>query len=82
MPSNFDFLSTFDMFFKCHKIFHIEYSPSIVKLMHFIDHYFFDDDSEAAVTVTMKKIAEKLDIPSIFRKPSIADDIAHAESAD
>lgn len=63
VPSDFGFLQTFDMFFKCHKVFNLKYNPSIAKLMHFIDHFMFGaKENEEDVTVTMKKVAEKLNI--------------------
>lgn len=64
VPSDFNFLKAFDMFFKCHKVFHIEYSPSFVRLMHFIDYFIFEtkNNKEIDLTITMRKIAEKLHV--------------------
>lgn len=64
VPTDFNFVKTFDLFFKCHKIFHLQYNSAFVKLMHFVDYFLFEDKSniENDITVTMRKIAEKLNI--------------------
>lgn len=64
IPCGFDFLKTFDMFFKCHKVFNVAYHSGIVKLMHFIDYYLYEDkeNAEIDITVTMQKVSEKLNI--------------------
>lgn len=69
VPGSFDSLMTIDMFFKCHKVFNIQYAPGTVKLMHFIDQFIFGGESkEIEITQTMKKNALKLNIPSAFRE--------------
>lgn len=67
VPNDFDFVKTFDMFFKCHKIFHLQYDIAFGKLMHFINYYLYDDveNPENDITVTMKKVAEKLNVSDL-----------------
>lgn len=52
------------MFLKCHKVFNLQYHPGIVKFMHFIDYYLFEDkeNTEIDITVTMQKTADKLNV--------------------
>lgn len=55
------------MLFKCHKIFHLQYNAAYVKLMHFIDYFIFGDkeNSEIDLTITMRKISEKLNVSEL-----------------
>lgn len=50
------------MLFKCHKVFHLDYNPAFVKMMHFIDYYVFEntEDDEIDITTTMREIATKM----------------------
>lgn len=68
MPIDFDFLKTFDMFIKCHKVFHLDYCPAFNKMMYFIDYFFFDNksDNEKYITVSMKKLADKLNLSDLL----------------
>lgn len=61
------------MFFKCHKVFNIEYQPSIIKLLHFIDYYLFEEKENdyIKITVAMKRISEKLKISYVMLKDDI-----------
>lgn len=55
------------MLFKVHKVFHLQYNPAYVKLMHFINYFLFDDkeNAENDVTIVMRKIAEKLNVSEL-----------------
>ncbi|XP_055309647.1 uncharacterized protein LOC129573285 [Sitodiplosis mosellana] len=67
IPNGFNSLKVIDMLFKCHKVFHLQYNPAYVKLMHFIDYFVFDDkeNAEIDVTVSMRKISEKLNVSEL-----------------
>lgn len=62
VPDKFSFLETFDMFLKCHRVFHIHYLPEIRRLMDFIDYYLFENtqDEFIEVNIKMTKAATKL----------------------
>lgn len=62
VPDKFDFLATFDLFLKCHRVFHIHYIPEVLRLMDFIDYYLFGNtqDEFIEVNIKMTKVAVKM----------------------
>lgn len=75
VPIDFNFLKTFDMFIKCHKVFHLDYCPAFNKMMYFIDYFLFENknDNEAYITVTMRKLAEKLNVSDLISNKTSPD---------
>lgn len=41
MPEGFDIVSTFDVFFKIHKIFNLHFEPNIKNAMNFAQHFLY-----------------------------------------
>lgn len=41
VPDDFDAAQTFDLFFKVHKVFNLDFDPNIKPMMQFIEHSIF-----------------------------------------
>lgn len=41
MPEGFDIGQTFDMFFKLHKVFNLNFEPNIKNAMNFVQHFIY-----------------------------------------
>lgn len=61
MPESFDFVDTFDLFFKVHKIFNQSFESHVMNMMKFIQHAIFEM-SERGLNPTnrMKEIANMM----------------------
>lgn len=61
MPADSGFLETMDLFYKVHKVFDLEYHPSLNRVMHFVEMYLYGRDEKYIVnTPLMKSFAKEL----------------------
>lgn len=59
VPTDFDFVAVFDLFFKLHHVFNLHYHPNFKNFMIFIEHYIFGIDA-SVVSATIAKVAKKV----------------------
>lgn len=61
MPNGYTILQTFDVFFKVHKIFDLNFDKNIINAMHFIEHYLYKMiDKNVSITTRMQDIHNRI----------------------
>lgn len=61
MPNGYTIVQTFDVFFKVHKIFDLNFDKNIINAMHFIEHYLYKMiDKDVSITTRMQDIYNRV----------------------
>lgn len=60
MPGHFSFIETFDLFYKIHRIFNLEYHKDIKTMMIYFGHFIYGFRNDEAITSEMHKIAKTM----------------------
>lgn len=59
-PNTYGIMEVFDMFFKVHKIFNLDFHPNIQPMMLFVEKYIFKmNHSQSQLTARIREIALK-----------------------
>lgn len=61
LPAGWKFLQVMDIFFKIHKVFCLDYNPSLKTMMHFIEYFLFSHKATyIKVTPKMTEVFNKI----------------------
>lgn len=60
MPQNFGLLETFDLFYKMHFVLDLDFDESMTNMMHFVQHYLYEDDGGKRPSPSMKTLFNRM----------------------
>lgn len=66
VPEKFNFLQTFDMFFKMFKVLILEYNPKYMNIMNFFGRYVYNSDENCEQNPRLLEVKN-----DIFRAPYV-----------